>query len=258
MTGRKLEEYTQEEFSFGVASWAQQLLASGPIRPESSPKAVLLGGQSGAGKTRLHSIFRQTFEKNVIVINGDEFRKSHPRFTLLHDKYGDRAVEYTAPWSGKITEALIDSLSKLSYNLIVEGTLRTSSVPMGTAELLRGRGYEVSLALMAVKPEISLISCQIRYEEMRIAGTTPRATDPAHHKKIVDEIVDNLAALEDSGLFSEIYLYTRDGACIYPAAGKTASEVLRERLFGPWSTAEEAHYEELKRRLDSLRHVETP
>lgn len=91
-----------------------------------------------------------------------------------------------------MTEALTDSLSRIGYNLIIEGTLRTAEVPLKTAELLRQRGYGVSLALMAVKPEISLVSCQIRYEEMRVAGTTPRATDPAHHNKIIDQIVSNL------------------------------------------------------------------
>ena len=73
----------------------------------------------------------------------------------------------------------------------------------------RERGYDVSLALMAVKPEISLVSCQLRYEQMRLAGTAPRATDPAHHRKIVDQIVRNLAVLEDSGMFDQIYLYNR-------------------------------------------------
>lgn len=62
---------------------------------------------------------------------------------------------------------------------------------------------------MAVKPEISLVSCQLRYEQMRLAGTMPRATDPVHHRKIVDQIVRNLAVLEDSGMFDQIHLYNR-------------------------------------------------
>lgn len=108
-----------------------------------------------------------------------------------------------------MTETLVDYFSSLSYNLVIEGTLRTSEVPLASATLLCERGYDVSLALMAVKPEISLVSCQLRYEQMRISGTTPRATDPAHHRKIVDQIVSNLAVLEESGMFDGIYLYNR-------------------------------------------------
>ena len=44
---------------------------------------------------------------------------------------------------------------------------------------------------------------------MRILGTTPRATDPAHHNKIIDQIVANLTVLEESELFDGIALYNR-------------------------------------------------
>lgn len=43
-----------------------------------------------------------------------------------------------------MTEALIDSLSRIEYNLVIEGTLRTAEVPLKTAELLRQRSYGVS------------------------------------------------------------------------------------------------------------------
>lgn len=249
----KPEEFTVEEFSDKLASTVESLLAPRNIAPVKDRKAILLGGQSGAGKTTLHRIFRREFESNIIVINGDEFRKSHPRFDFLKAKYGDEWVEKCGAWSGQMTEALIDELSKLGYNLIIEGTLRTSAVPMHTAELLRERGYAVSLALIAVKPEISLVSCQIRYEEMRIAGTTPRATDPAHHQKIVHDIVDNLDTLEKSGLFEQVYLFTRSEECLYPAPGKTAAQVLRACLFGDWTPEERAHYRHLQTRLENLK-----
>ena len=100
----------------------------------SNKKAFLLGGQSGAGKTTLHSILSELVTPRPAIINGDEYRKSHPNFVQLNAAYGKDAVSHTAAWSGKMTETLIDALSKLGYNLIIEGTLRTSSVPMKTAE----------------------------------------------------------------------------------------------------------------------------
>ncbi|MEI3308579.1 MAG: zeta toxin family protein [Eggerthella lenta] len=116
-----------------------------------------------------------------------------------------------------MVEAIVDALSIMGYNLVIEGTLRTSEVPLKTARLLRDRGYSVSLALMAVKPEISLISCQLRYEQMRIAGTEPRAVDPAHHLSIVKSIVGNLKVLEESGMFDDIGLYSRSEQCLFSA-----------------------------------------
>ncbi len=158
-----------------------------------------------------------------------------------------------------MTEALIDALSQQGFNLIIEGTLRTSDVPLRTASLLSERGYAVSLAVMAVKPEISLISCQIRYEMMRLAGTTPRATDPAHHNKIVHDIVDNMAALEQSEAFDSIRLFNRAGECLYPcderhsSKASIASDALREVLFGDWTEEEREHLLFLRQKLDSLK-----
>ena len=39
-------------------------------------------------------------------------------------------------FAGKMVEAVIDKLSSLKYNLIIEGTLRSAAVPINTATLL--------------------------------------------------------------------------------------------------------------------------
>ena len=253
--GNYLAEYSEAEFRNKFTNQIEFMIRPSRITPHKKPQAILLGGQSGAGKTTLQHMFFEMFDEDVVIVNGDEYRKLHPRFLALQSAYGDKAVDYTAAWAGKMTETLIESLSAAGYNLIIEGTLRTSEVPLATAALLRERGYDVSLALMAVKPEISLVSCQLRYEQMRLAGTTPRATDPAHHRKIVDQIVSNLAILEESGMFDEVYLYNRARECLYPQEGTNASacQVLEDKLFGNWTKEELAHYRALKAELDTLR-----
>ena len=271
-----LDSYTQSEFDQKLS--VAKVRYSEGANPSENPYAYLLGGQSGAGKTTLHNILGQLLNNDVIVINGDEYRKSHPHFNAIQQQYGMDAPAHTAAWSGAMTEALIDAFSMQHYNLIIEGTLRTSAVPLKTAKLLRERGYGVSLAIMAVKPQISLISCQIRYELMRLAGTTPRATDPEHHNKIINDIADNLSELEQSELFDEVMLYDRGGRCLYPrvstssesdgltdgvsaeefapiASAATASETLREVIFGPWTAEESEHYENLRLQLESLKSM---
>lgn len=247
--------FSQQEFLSELSFFIRDRSSSSLLSPVEHPHAILLGGQSGAGKTSLHKMYRRLFKRNVIVINGDEYRSRHPHYYELDATYGADAVTHTAAWAGQMTEALIDEFSLAGFNLIIEGTLRTSEVPLQTATLLRKRGYSVSLALMAVKPEISLISCQIRYELMRIAGTIPRATDPVHHNKIVKDIVNNLSVLEHSGLFDEVRLYSRSGSCLYPTDQKstTASAKLQEILFGSWTNEEKAHYAFLQAKLANLR-----
>ncbi|WP_080799651.1 zeta toxin family protein [Arabiibacter massiliensis] len=247
--------FSEEEFVREFQSITKRLVLESRCAPSAHPQAVLLGGQSGAGKTALHELCVKGFKGGGIVINGDEYRSRHPRFAELDARYGPEAVAHTAAWAGQMVEALVKSLSTIRYNLVVEGTLRTSQVPLQTAALLRGKGYRVSLALMAVKPEISLLSCQLRYELMRLAGTTPRATDPAHHNKIVADIVENLGVLEASGLFDEIRLYSREKELLFPVEGegRAAAEALADVLFGPWTSEELEHRAFLQAKLDALR-----
>lgn len=255
MSNDEPASFTQSEFESAFEGIVKKLVDDANLVVKREPRAFLLGGQSGAGKTSLHKVLADEFEKNAIVINGDEYRSRHPRFAELDAQYGPEAVARTAAWAGQMVEALVGALSSMRYNLVVEGTLRTSEVPMRTAELLPRKGYGVSLALMAVKPEISLLSCQIRYELMRLAGTTPRATDPAHHNKIVDDIVRNVGVLDDSGMFDEIRLYSRERKLLFPVEGeaRTAAEALGDVLFGAWTPEERTHCAFLQEKLASLR-----
>lgn len=250
-----MARFTKEEFEEALKAILKTLVVPPAVGPRDNPRAFLLGGQSGTGKTKLHSLLNAELEGGAIVINDDEYRSRHPRYRELDAAYGAEAVAHTASWAGKMTESLIDMLSSMRYNFIIESTLRTAEVPLKTATLLRERGYGVSLALMAVKPEISLISCQIRYELMRIAGTIPRATDSQHHNKIIQEIVANLAVLEQSGLFDEVRLFSQAGVCLYPHDGErqTASQVLQDVLFGPWTSEEQDHYAYLQEQLSRLK-----
>jgi len=251
---RDIGLFTEKELEKALTETILSLTVPFSVQSVTFPIGILLGGQSGAGKTTLHGILKEQYGHNVIVINGDEYRSAHPHFAELDERYGIDSVEHTARWASAMAEALIDRLSAAGYNLIVEGTLRTSEVPLKTARFLRERGYAVSIAIMAVKPEISLVSCQIRYEMMRLSGTTPRATDPAYHDKIVHDIVDNLAVLEASGLFDGIYLYDRFERCLFPNGGSEncASEALRSALFGVWSEEELGHLKNLKEKLENL------
>ena len=252
-----LESYSDKEFYEQFQMIVGMLLADAYCIPCEGPHAVLLGGQSGAGKTTLHRLLQDSFKNNVIVINGDEYRSFHPHFSQISAQYGVDAPAYTAAWAGKMVESLVDALSVMGYNLIIEGTLRTAEVPLKTAALLSKRGYAVSLALMAVKPEISLVSCQLRYEQMRIAGTEPRAVDTAHHLSIVNGIVGNLKVFEESDMFDSISLYARNEQCLFPGGEDTrrASEVFEAILFGDWTEEEHRHYAYLEQHLEETRAI---
>ncbi|WP_193218217.1 zeta toxin family protein, partial [Streptococcus pneumoniae] len=160
----EIQDYTDSEFKHALARNLRSLIRG--KKSSKQPIAILLGGQSGAGKTTIHRIKQKEFQGNIVIIDVDSFRSQHPHYLELQQEYGKDSVEYTKDFAGKMVESLVTKLSSLRYNLLIEGTLRTVDVPKKTAQLLKNKGYEVQLALIATKPELSYLSTLIRYEEL--------------------------------------------------------------------------------------------
>ena len=108
---------------------------------------LLLGGQPGSGKTSLRSAILEETQGNVIVIDNDTFKQQHPNFDELAKLYEKDVVKHVTPYSNRMTEAIISRLSDQGYNLVIEGTGRTTDVPIQTATMLQAKGYETKCML---------------------------------------------------------------------------------------------------------------
>ena len=249
-----IESYSSEDFDKALERTIDFLTFNKNI--SSTPRAVILGGQSGAGKTTIHRVKMLESKGNYIVIDGDTYRAQHPYFRELQEKYGVNSVDYTKMFAGKMVEAVIDKLSSLKYNLIIEGTLRSAAVPINTATLLKSKGYTVDFCLIATKPELSYLTTQLRYLEMMIVDPLQaRATPKDHHDGIVKSLVSNSNELEQSGLFESIQVYKRDLEQVYNSKLCTESvgTVVDQILFGPWTQDESALLEVSKSQEQELR-----
>ncbi len=69
-----------------------------------------------------------------------------------------------------MTEALISRLSDQGYNLVIEGTGRTTDVPIQTATMLQSKGYETKMYVTAVPKIESYLGTIERYETMYADG----------------------------------------------------------------------------------------
>ncbi len=116
-------------------------LAKGRYHSQPSPRAILLAGQPGAGKTILSSLLQSSLDNDAVFINGDDYRRYHPHYSELYRQYGSDSVPMTSAFSGKVTENLIACFSDLAFNMVVEGTGRTVDVPKRTATILAEKGY---------------------------------------------------------------------------------------------------------------------
>ncbi|MDW3675683.1 zeta toxin family protein, partial [Enterococcus faecium] len=129
-----------------------------------SPTAFLLGGQPGSGKTSLRSAISEETQGNVVIIDNDTFKQQHPNFDELVKLYEKDVVKYVTPYSNRMTEAIISRLRDKGYNLVIEGTGRTTDVPIQTATMLQAKDYETKMYVMAVPKINSYLGTIERYE----------------------------------------------------------------------------------------------
>lgn len=113
-------------------------------------------------------------------------------------------------------------------------------MPLKTARLLIDKGYDVELAIIAVKPEISYLSTIKRYEEMINKQMIARLTRKEDHDKVVASIVNNLSIINSKNVFDNISIYDRSFNCIFTKKeNKLEPGVILERnIFGIWNDKE--------------------
>lgn len=187
------------------------LISEQQVSPVKSPKGFVLGGQPGAGKSNLVGIIRQELNRNVLVINGDEFRRYHPNFDGIQEQYGIDSPKHTAAFSGHMTERVIEKALREGYNISVEGTFRTTETPMRTLEKMREQGYETAVYIQTAPSEVSWQSTLERYHAMELLGETPRATPKEHHDLVVKLLPQNADAVFLSGKADVFKVYSREG-----------------------------------------------
>lgn len=205
-------EFSESDFNLALEKCCKMLTQN--KLPADNPQAFLLGGQSGAGKTAIHDII-QSQNPNIIVLDGDRFRAYHPNFDEIQVKYGESAANFTQKFSNSIVNALMKKFSDEHYNLIIEGTCRTAEVPLNTCQMLKGKGYSVSLAVMCTDKQTAWQTTIDRYNEMNALGILPRAVPKDKFDETVKAIPENISRLYQTGEFDNILLFNRQNECLY-------------------------------------------
>lgn len=109
--------------------WKQTISDNPKIKPMKNPYGILLGGQPGAGKSFGTQKIQEKFKDNILVINGDEFRKLHPQYNELYKKHGKDASKYTGEFAGIMVHLMRERAIKERFNIVIEGTFRTTDTP---------------------------------------------------------------------------------------------------------------------------------
>ncbi|MDX9814405.1 MAG: zeta toxin family protein [Sulfurimonas sp.] len=182
------------------------------LTSQEQPKAYVLGGQSGSGKSYLIKEVKEELNNNVIVINGDDFRKYHPDYEKLQKEQGKDSPKFTAQFAGEMTEAILKKAIYKKYNIVIEGTFRTSETPLKTLKQLKDSAYETNVYIKATSKEQSWQNCLERYNKMlELDPREARYTDKTHHDLIVDNLAQNVEIVSKSPYVDNLKVFTTKG-----------------------------------------------
>ena len=174
------------------------------ISSDNHPCGILLGGQGAVGKGQLNLWAERLYpDRRFFAINGDNYRIWHPKFKELRNDLWNYSKE-TQIFSNIFTEGLINESMIHRFSFVVEGTMRSVSVPLQTAARLRTSGYETAAFAIAACKEFSLLNAFVRYfKEVQSKGFgrmieidshnaavegLPKSLDKIYAEKAVDRI----------------------------------------------------------------------
>ena len=170
--------------------WSWLTLGCAP-KPKESPLGVVLGGQPGAGKSTLTQDIMAS-NRNIVIINGDEFRYWHPQYEKIKALFGKDSTAETADFAGYVTENILKRAINQKFNLIIEGTFRTTETPINTLRRLKEAFYRTEVRIKCCPILKSWKNCLERYKlGQKLCEGKERYTTKNHHDLVVSVLPDN-------------------------------------------------------------------
>lgn len=178
--------------------------------------AVVLGGQTGAGKSSLIAETKRELQKEgrrIVVIDDDQYRRLYPYGKEILRDCPEHYTKVTATATSLITPKILKFASENGYNFIFDGTMKN---PRILNTMKTWPGYKIYVKIMAASRPRSLASIAIRNGELRKIGEEGRYISTEDHDATYYGIPETLKMLEDLGLAQDIKIYTRGKSELYP------------------------------------------
>ncbi|EGT79784.1 putative zeta toxin, P-loop nucleoside triphosphate hydrolase [Haemophilus haemolyticus M21621] len=186
------------------------LLENRNITPQEKPLGIVLGGIPGSGKSILIEKIEKKLDKNIIPINGDDFRIYHPNFKEIYEEYKGDFPKYTSEFSNKMVERVIEEAIKNKFNIVVEGTFRNPNVPISTLSKFEEQGYNTRAMIIAIDKNIAWESTINRYNRDLENGFYARKVEQSSFEEVAANLAKNTKIVLDSGKASLLEVYSRE------------------------------------------------
>lgn len=214
---KKKYSVTEEELDGMYKSIKESIFEN--IRPETkrAPIAMVMGGQPGAGKSKLVLKARNDFSemgRDVVVLDVDAYRGFFKNAAQLAQEYPEYYSDITDVATGYVMRRILEEATiPNGYNFIFEGTLASPQIIQTIRKF--NPNYDIRAKLMAVSKIESTLSIFERYLETKKRIGIGRLTTIAAHDVRFDGFTKTATELEGMGVPVEVY---KRASCImaYP------------------------------------------
>lgn len=189
-------------------------------RPSKNKTITIIGGQSGAGKTRLIPLAKQALDNNAVIVDFDELRALHPHYREVCNSYPEITHRILHPDTEKVKNAVLENLRNEEYNVIYEGALRNTKGFLDFAREFKEKGYDIRMSIIAVPKLESYGSTFVRYATEILSDINARWVEKDAHDGSYDGVVRTVKAFIDEGLSEKIEVFIR-------------GEELPQRIYSP-------------------------
>ena len=175
------------------------------------PKAILLGGLPGAGKTALcKKVLEENKNSDYVVIDVDEYRKYSPIFSENSVIPISKIIELSCDFANNVASKILEYSLKNKKNIIINTPLRETNLMI---DFINNKfipnGYNVDISIIVTPIEECIISSQERYENQIEEKEFPRFTTIEFIKEAEKKIYQTIEKLEKMINVNKIEIYIR-------------------------------------------------
>lgn len=189
---------------------------TGPPAQE-RPLLVIIGGQTGAGKTAATTMVKRVLGAagGFVDIDMDLYNSRHPAFGRWQAADPVQASKLVRPdgerWWVKAQDHAIDN----RMHVVLQSAMRYPSEFEDVARRFRDGGYRVEVALVAVPESVSRLGILQRYWQEVLDSGQGRRVDPTVHDETYRGVIRGAAAVDAGGLVDAACGLRRDGTGVY-------------------------------------------
>lgn len=201
--------YSLSDESYEKYKMNAQAVVTGGKMPADPPTAIIVGGQIGAGKSRLIPVARRDLQNNVVTVDFDELRILHPNHREVRAKYPESVYQILFNDTERLKDDLQESIIKKRLNVVYEGALRNPTGFCDLAKKFKDNNYNVELYLMSVPQLESYISTILRYSLDLIDDANPRWIEKSIHDDSYNKVVETTKQLISQNLLTNVKVFKR-------------------------------------------------